>query len=453
VKRATALAFAVFLSAYPPIRLSAQTRFELPDSLIAALRSTVDNGLAPGIVMGVVDPDGARFFSFGVTAQGGSERVTERTIFEIGSITKVFTSLVLADMAIRGEVALDDPVTRLLGGARVPGGDSITLRLLATHHSGLPRLPGNLAPADPANPYADYDGARLLSFLASHALRRAPGERYEYSNLGAGLLGYALARRDGGSYEAMVQRRVIAPLRLSSTMINVTPGARERLAQGSSDGRPASGWDFDALAGAGALRSSAEDMTRFLAAAIGLLSTPLDSAFRMAATPLLQAGGPAMRVGLGWHIRTASGVRIIWHDGGTGGYRSWAGYDPDRRAAVVVLANSGANVDQLGFHALDHSVPLPVVRPAIAIAPESLDAYVGVYTLAPGITITISRSGDMLLGQVTGQNSVRLYASARDEFFLRVVEASISFQRGADGRVNGLVLHQNGRDVPARRQP
>jgi CubicO group peptidase (beta-lactamase class C family) len=438
--------------------LAAQQSPALPDDVLANVRARVDGGWTPGIVVGVVDSSGARYFAYGRTAPGGGALADQHTVYEIGSITKAFTGVVLADMAVRGEVGLDDPVQRYLpDSVRVPGTDSqpITLRLLSAQRSGLPRLPTNLVPRDSTDPYADYDAARLYAFLDEYTLTRPPGAAYEYSNLGAGLLGFALARRAGTSYEELVRRRILAPLGMTSTMITLTDAARARLAQGSTETGPAAGWTFDALAGAGALRSTAEDMTTFLAAAMGLRRTQLDSAFRWAADPRFDAGpSGVMRIGLGWHVRQGgAGMRIVWHNGGTGGYHSWAGYDPARRVGVVVLTNSPENIDDIGLHLLDPARPLVAVRTAIVLPAAALDQYVGSYPLAPSFVLTVTRDGDHLMVQATGQPAFRVWASALDEFFLKVVDAQISFTRGADGKVDALILHQGGRDQRAPRAP
>jgi len=200
-----------------------------------------------GIVVGVVEPGGRRVVGYGRLATDDVRRPDGDTVFEIGSITKVFTSIILADMVERGEVALDDPVQRLLpADVRVPtrNGAAITLLHLATHSSGLPRLPENLDPADPANPYADYTVAQLYAFLSSHELGRDIGETVEYSNLGVGLLGHALATRADSDYETLVRDRVLRPLAMLDTSITLTPSGRDRLAAGHDRALdPVANWD------------------------------------------------------------------------------------------------------------------------------------------------------------------------------------------------------------------
>jgi hypothetical protein len=161
-----------------------------------------------------------------------------------------------------------------------------------------------------------------------------------------------------------------------------------------------------------------------------------------------------MRIGLGWHVlQVTGGMRIVWHNGGTGGYHSWAGYDPARRAGVVVLTNSTENIDDIGLHLLDPTRRLGPVRTAVTLPPATLDEYVGNYPLAPTFVLAVTRDGDRLMVQATGQPAFRIWASARDEFFLRVVDAQISFTRDGDGKVDGLILHQGGRDQRAPRAP
>ena len=191
------------------------------------------------------------------------------TLYEIGSITKVFTSLLRADMVERGEVALDDPVAKYLPvGVRMPerNGKQITLLDLSTHRSGLPRMPSNFNPKDPTRPYVDYPVERLYEFLTSHELRRDVDAEWEYSNLGAGLLSLALARRAGTDFETALRDRVFRPLGMNSTVIALTPALESRMTTPHSSVfrlSPTPLWDFTpAFVGAGSLRSSAKGAGR-----------------------------------------------------------------------------------------------------------------------------------------------------------------------------------------------
>jgi D-alanyl-D-alanine-carboxypeptidase/D-alanyl-D-alanine-endopeptidase len=432
----------------------------LPDSAIATiLRQRVESGKTPGIVVGVFDAAGPRFLSHGTGAPGAATLDSE-TLFEIGSITKTFTSAILADMVLRGEVALDDPVAKYLPpGTRVPasGDRQITLVDLATHFSGLPRLPSNLSPRDIANPYVDYTADKLYAFLGAHELRRAPGDRFEYSNLGAGLLGHALTLRAGTDYETLVKTRVLDPLGMTDTRITLTPADRARLAAGHTPGgQAAPTWDLASLQGAGALRSTATDMLRYLTANIAAHTDssshrPLAGALRLAHEPRREVGAGA-DVGLGWiRATTAGGAKMFFHDGGTGGHRSYAAFDPARRVAVIVLSASAADVTDIGRHLLDNTYPLVRERVAVTLSPESLDGLVGEYALTPEFHITITREGPQMYLQATGQARFPAYAESENTLFLRVVEAVVTFSRGPDGRATSLTLHQGGASTPAPR--
>lgn len=428
-----------------------------PDSVIhAILRDRVAADDAVGIVVGLLDERGRRFVSRGLSKKEGKP-LDSRTVFEIGSITKVFTGLALADMAGRGEVRLDDPVGRHLPPTvRVPtrGGREITLADLATHSSGLPRLPSNMAPSSPANPYADYTEQQLYDFLGGHELRRDIGAQYEYSNLGVGLLGHVLARVARTSYEDLVVRRIAGPLKMPDTRITLSPSMRSRAASGhDANGDSTSMWDLPTLAGAGGLRSTAEDMLSFLGAQLDP-PAPLADAIRLTHARRFEAPQQRLGIGLGWHIIKPGDADIIWHNGGTGGFHSFVGFSPSRRVAVVVLTNSTRNIDDIGFHLLDARMPLqkpPAARTEVALDSTVLDRYVGEYELAPTFRIAVTREGNALFGQATGQPRFRLFAESETKFFLKVVDAQITFEREPGGRVTGLILHQNGGNVPGKK--
>jgi serine-type D-Ala-D-Ala carboxypeptidase/endopeptidase len=254
-----------------PARIDADTRGALINRVDTAKRGV-------GMVVGILTADGRRYLAHGRTAKEGGAEPDQDTVFEIGSITKVFTALLLADMVERGEMRLDDPIAKYLPGVTVPARDGrpITLADLATHTSGLPRLPTNMPMRNPADPYADYGAPLLYQFLSTHTLARAPGEQWEYSNLGAGLLGHILSRHAGTSYEDLLRTRILQPLGMRDTAITLSGDQRRRLATGHSAALvPVPLWEFDALAGAGAIRSTAADLLTFAAACLELTEHPL----------------------------------------------------------------------------------------------------------------------------------------------------------------------------------
>jgi CubicO group peptidase (beta-lactamase class C family) len=433
------------------------------------LKTRVNDHPGLGLVVGLLDANGKRtIVTAGTAGENQARPLDGQTVFEIGSITKVFTSALLAEMAQRGDVNLTDPVAKYLpASVRVParGDRQITLADLATHTSGLPRLPANMNPRDPDNPYADYSVQQMYDFLSSYALTRDIGAQYDYSNLGAGLLGHALARRAGVAYEQILTTRVLAPLGMHATCIVLSPALKARLATGhTAVGFPTANWDLGALAGAGALRSTTDDMLTFLAANMARRTDRLGTALQQmqvsrhdAGAP--QPGRPEMSIGLGWHIRKTADGEVIWHNGGTYGFHSFAGFDKKKHIAVVVLYNSGAIIDDIGFHLLDATIPVADVkapkyqaRTEIAVLPDVLARYAGEYQLAPNAAITVTTDNEILCIQLTGQGRVRAYPESETTFFLKVADAQIEFTKDAGGAVTGLVLHQNGRDVAGKRR-
>ncbi len=411
-----------------------------------------------GIVVGVVGPEGRRVVGHGRLSADDPATPDGDAVYEIGSITKAFTAVLLADLVEEGAVELETPVQRLLGeNVTVPtrNGAEITLEHLSSHSSGLPRLPDNMTPANAANPYADYTVAQLYEFLSSHELQRDIGAEVEYSNLGTGLLGHALAQRQETDYETLVFRRLLDPLGMSDTSVTLSPSQQERLAIGHSvQLRPVANWDLPTLAGAGALRSTVNDMLAFVEANLGLRESPLHVAMATTHAPRRDFPGPNMQIGLGWVIRGGHGRELHWHNGGTGGYRSFLGFDLESKTGVVVLSNSTDSVDDLGFHLLDSRYPLaipPAMRTAVEVDPAVFDDYVGRYQLMENVVFTVTREGDGLFVHITGQPRFQVFPESEARYFYRVVDAQITFGRGEDGSVDHLVLHQGGRDQRAER--
>lgn len=441
--------------------VSAVQAQHFPDDahLLDIIQTRVEEGRATGIVVGVLEADGTRRIVVFGDAGPGAEPLGPKSVFEIGSISKVFTGTLLADMAGRGEVNLEAPLQAYAHeGVTIPSraGHEITLLDLATHRSSLPRLPGNMSPEDPLNPYADYTVEQLHEFVSQHELTRDIGSQYEYSNLAVGLLGHVLAARLGTGYEGAVRERILDPLGMSMSGITLSPEMERWLAVGHDQaGNPTENWDLPTLAGAGAIRSDTNDMLTFLEANIGEPRTDLERAMRVSHESRREVG-PGMNIGLNWHIREAGDGRIVWHNGGTGGYRTFVGFDPDQQVGVVVLTNSAHGADDIGFHLLDPDVPLaPAPTPVeerveIEVDRAVLERYVGAYELAPEFVITITLEDGGLHLQATGQPKFPAFAESETEFFLKVVDAQITFVI-EDGEVASLILHQGGANQPARK--
>lgn len=419
----------------------------------------VDDEAVVGLAIGLLDKGQRHTFGLGRIAADREELPTADTLYEIGSITKVFTGLLLADAVERKQLSLDDPVQKHLPDGvtlRTKGDAPMTLVDLSTHFSGLPRMPDNFAPADPNNPYADYDEQRMHEFLNAFQPTRAPGELMEYSNLAVGLLGSILADRAERTYEQALDERILTPLKMDDTRIKLLEDDHKRLATGHNvDGSPVANWDLDALAGAGALRSTVNDMLKFLAAQLDPDSTRLSAAIRASHQPQHSFDGMPGQIALGWMI--AGDGQTIWHNGGTGGYHSYAAFDTKENRAVVVLCNTSSDVvDQLGVNLMLTLAgltipPPPARRKAAEVAPEVLAQYPGRYELAPGAVLTITLDGDKLSAQLTGQEKYRIYPESDEKFFYRIVDAQIVFVKNDAGEVEKLVLHQNGQKIPGKR--
>jgi len=412
----------------------------LPERVEKAAQERIAAGSYQTLVFGVVDGDKSEVVAFGKL---DGKAPDGNSVYEIGSVTKTFTATLLARAVLSGRVTLDTPVAQLLPDFKIPsrGGKEITLGELATQHSGLPREASNLLPNDFANPYADYDAAKLRVFLGGYELPRNPGAAYEYSNLGFGLLGYALAQLDQATYGAVIDEEILKPLGMSMSGTAFTDAMRAHLAPGhDGTGKVTKNWDLDALAGAGALRSTANDMLRYLKANMGIIQSPLAAAMKLAQQPRRDMA-QTLRIGLAW-ITTDKG--IVWHNGMTAGYRSFLGFAADGRRGAIILSNTAVDADDLGFATLDANAPLAPAYRAIDLPGASLDDYVGTFKLADKFLLNVFRMNDGLLARATGQDAFPIFPSAPNEFFARVAGISISFTRDPNGVVNGLVLHQNG---------
>lgn len=449
--------FAVLLLAFASHAPSRATELVDAAKLDAISKPLIEGGWIYGASVGLISGKGTQIVGFGRMSETDAHAPTADSVFEIGSISKVFTGLLLARMVAEGKVTLDEPVQNLLGDSMtVPKWESrqITLVDLATHSSGLPRMPGNFAPQDTTNPYADYSVEQFGKFISGHKLQREPGTKSEYSNLGMGLLGHALALKSGMSYEALLRKQICEPLAMADTRITLDPSAKARLAQGHDDnGNAVANWDLPTLAGAGAIRSTASDMLKFLSANIGLTMTPFESAIADSRAVHFESPEGGGDIGLAWQLRKD---HVIWHNGQTGGYHSFAGFSRDKQAGVVVLASTASmRVDAWGqrlYKLLTTGEAEPLKLPkTVHLDADALDPLTGKYDLAPGLIVTISRQENHLLIQLTGQPKVAFYPESTTQFYCRVVEASITFEAGDDGAITKLVIHQGGQDLSAKR--
>jgi CubicO group peptidase (beta-lactamase class C family) len=395
------ICFTILLSAFP-FCASAE---DFTDAIHTFLQQRVEMEKRDiGIVVGIVDANGSSIISCGKMDNGTDQEVNGDTLFEIGSITKTFTALLLQDMIERGQMKLDDPVAKYLpASVKMPtrNGKEITLLQLATHTSGLPKMPDNFNPRRADNLAADYTVEKMYAFLSRYKLTRDPGTKWEYSNLGMALLGHVVALKAGTNYESLVVDRICRPLKMDSTRITLTPELKSRFAQGhSASGYAVPSLDLGALVGAGALRSTANDLLKYVSANLGLTPSNLTPLMEKTHVVHFSHVDPETDIGLAWFVTpNPQGTTIIWHGGLTSGYFTFAGLDKTRRRGVVVLSNSwGAiDVDYLGNFLLE-SEWLSDRRPKeTKISSQLYDSYVGQYQRPPDFALRMLKMRQFLL--------------------------------------------------------
>lgn len=339
----------------------------IPKEVKESIQQRVDAGINAGIVVGVSDDSGTHFYSYGVKSKETKEAVDKNTVFEIGSISKTFTGIILAERVLNGEMSLDDPIQKYLPeSVKIPmhNGESIKLVDIANHTSALPRMPTNFNPADPNNPYADYTEDLLYEFLNGVELTRDIGSQYEYSNLAMGLLGYTLAKTKNMDYDDLMVETIAKPLGMKDTRVRLTPDMKKQLAKGHNLYEEVSNWDLaPTMAGAGGIRSTAVDMLKYLEANMGKKKTDLLPAMQLSHQKT--TSDLATEVGLAWHISKTDGMEVVAHGGATGGYRAFAGFIKGGNKAVVVLTNSNASIDDIGGHLLNPNNKLQEIKASV----------------------------------------------------------------------------------------
>ncbi|HEX2690498.1 MAG TPA: serine hydrolase domain-containing protein [Kofleriaceae bacterium] len=432
----------------PPVSVPDAGRHR--EQVEAQVKPFFDAELLSGLVVGLYDDGKTEVYGFGTGPNNATPDGT--TLFEVGPITKVYTSLLLADAVQRREVDLDTPIAELMPpGVTVPIRDKvvITLKHLALHAAGLPRLPPSLIThvADP-DPYAAYSEDRLYHDLIQTELDATPGTQITYSDYGVGLLGFALGKKLGGGYAKVIVDRVLGPLELKDTFLVVPAALGARRAAGTTDDlAKAAPWTFDALAGAAALVSTARDQLRLIeveldAAAGGTL--PLRHAMKLTQDPQLDR--PGDNEGLGWMIDSAG---RYWHNGGTGGFHAFVGFDTKAKRGVVLLASTATSlVDRLPdamYRILDNASPPPVKFPSAA----DLAPFIGTYELG-GTKLQVLADGKRLYLEAAGEPRRRLSPLSDHEFWLEVLQSVAVFEKEGD-KVARVVFGIGGHKLVAQR--
>jgi D-alanyl-D-alanine-carboxypeptidase/D-alanyl-D-alanine-endopeptidase len=390
------------------------------------------------IAAGVID-DGTIATAYYCADPNSQRPYDEHTAFEIGSVTKTMTAALLAEFIARGEVALSDPIAQLLPpGTPVPSfnGREITIADIVTHTSGLPAVPATYRPRDVNNPYAGATERDLLDALTATQLTRAPGSKWEYSNFATIVLSYALAKRSGKDYEALLRERLLVPLGMNETYVVRRP-SQVRLAQGHlPNAMPAVPWDFHPdMAGVGGVRATLPDMLRYLEGQLGTRESAITPA--LARTQEQVADVDGHRMGMNWSLSTRNGHTRMSHGGGTGGYSSFAGFDRTAKRGVVLLSDTALTANgglgSLGLHLLDPSSPAGAPRVVATADAKLIDALVGKYRLQGGLGVELRHNAGSLTIQADSQPEFEMGHDSAGDFYPLKFDAVLRPKRKADG--------------------
>jgi CubicO group peptidase (beta-lactamase class C family) len=338
------ICFAVLLFA---AKISNATGIAFTDGDAASIKTFLHENFDhtnSGMVIGLLDEHGTRIFSAGNLDNGTSQKVDADTVFEIGSITKTFTVLLLEDMVTRGQMKLEDPVAKYLPKTvRMPTyhGKEITLRNLAAQESGLPFNPDNLLEKQ-QNPWTGYTAEKMYEFLARATLKNEPGAKFQYSNIGMALLGHVIALKAGTNYESLVLERICRPLHMDSTRVALTPELQALLARGHrTSGKPAVDWNLGAAVGCGGLRSTVNDLLKYVSANLGIVPSKLNPLMQQMQVQRHNDLPGFGKTRMPWYDQMAYApeMELLGHGGGTRGFSTFIGFDRKQRRGIVVLSN------------------------------------------------------------------------------------------------------------------
>lgn len=518
---------------------------EEEDPVQRVLRERVDEyGQTVGVVAGIIRGINRYVYAHGTLNRGTIRRVSGMTVFEIGQLSSLYTTAMLSLMVQRGDVNLTDEVSAYLPETvTVPttrAGNPILIEHLATHTSGLPRLPDNLVSEEPNDPLKGYSVELMHAFLGRYAeaQRDGPGflfdfegpdgegldgegplnrdgvdtvgedplarggadrsdsqgrnvsedrnnvegpfgtedrlgtegsfgeeDRYVYSDLGMGLLGHVLEQAAGENYDQLIRVLLGDPLKLANTANKPTPSMRTYLATGHDEARrPVPAWSDTTLGGGTGLRSNLLDMMTLVSASMGIIyALPEDfteddsTRYHASFDSLIVARNPAdeedVRTALGWKVRQDErGRDIHWLTGRTNGFYAFAAFLKEWRKGVVVLSNSSASIEDIGFHLLSARNPLaPPPRQVVQMTEDTYVACTGTYAFTPEFTVEITYSDGKLYGQPPGQPRSELVLESSGDFYLEEEDARITFVPDEEGKVDHFLFLQDGQTHRAER--
>lgn len=313
---------------------------------------------AQSLAIGIIKNGQSKTYFYGETAKGNQTLPTTTSLYEIGSLSKVFTAILLSNLVEEGTITLDQPISLFLPDTLQKNEDlaKITFQMLANHTSGFPRLPDNFEKVkgySGNDPYKAYDRKALYNYLSGFKNQKTPGQEYEYSNLGYAVLGDIISSIYKKSYDQIVREIICKPLEMNNTFQVLDPKRKDTFKVYDKNGQEVTAWSFDAFSAAGGLKSSLEDLLKFANAQFKMPQSPLENA--MANTRLFTFFlPPDTDLGLAWHMNLLDDLTFYWHNGGTAGSSSYLALSPDKKSAVVVLSNVAISVDNQGKSILDY---------------------------------------------------------------------------------------------------
>lgn len=409
---------------------------EIPQEVKTEIDLRIKHNINPSIVVGLFENDQSYFYTQGLINKEHPQPANKNSVYEIGSVTKTFTSLLLATLVQDKKIKLEDAIQDYWPKPFVlqdSENQAITFKQLATHTSGLPRLPYNLM-AFSQDPYANYDRIQLIEAV-NNTKPVVAGTQYDYSNFAVGILGETLALIENQSFDTLIEQSIIKPLGLTHTYMQLAQVPEGLLAQGYTGQKPVSAWNFKALAAAGSIRSSINDLLAYGVAYINL-NNILSQAMQLTMTPHYQ--NDQLSVGLGWHINGG----IIWHNGGTQGFKSIIMLDPiNKRVAAGITNQSNNDVEDIVAYLIDPNQPMKKFAFPVTIPDQELLSFIGEFKHAGTEKIIhISQEKQKLIFNAKGQKNQVLSFIGEDTFKFGIMKIKVKFNKNNNGEVTSLSL-------------
>lgn len=413
-------------------------------------------------VIATIDGKNIKYW-YAKSPQGNNNlQINKNTLFEIGSITKVFTALLMMILTDQDKISLDDPIKKYIPkSSLIPMADrkDIIIKDLLTHTSGLPNLPDNFAPQNPQDPYKDYTSKLLYDYFNQQSLTYKNKPKYLYSNLGYATLGHISEIASTQTYTQLIRKNIVNRLNMYNTFVDV-PASSNNYPLGHSYGYPVPYWNFDVFKGAGAIKSDAQDLVRFILINMGEIDSDIYPLLKKMQAIQYPTDSPITYIGLGWHINTETGNNIIWHNGGTGGFRSFIGFDPIIKKGVVLLTNNAFAIPviaKLGAHILNEKIPLTPLRPFIDFPENFLTKYTGKYSSIDNTDKNLSleiviKNKKLYVNMATPNTSFIIFSESEKLFYYDQDEIiDIEFQFDNNKLVKGLIIKQSSQQIALKK--